>query len=80
MEVTVTVTIDKKKVTMEVDTGATYTLISKVTLDRLWPRRHLDTSEVRLCTYSKEPITAIGSCCVNAEYAGQIVEDISLCL
>ena len=74
----VTVTIDKKKVKMEVDTGATYTLMSKVTFDRLWPRRRLDTSEVRLCTYSKEPITVIGSCCVNVEYAGQIVKDIPL--
>ena len=74
----VTVTIDKKKVKMEVDTGATYTLMSKVTFDRLWPRRRLDTSEVRLCTYSKEPITVIGSCCVNVEYAGQIVQDIPL--
>ena len=74
----VTVTIDKKKVKMEVDTDAAYTLMSKVTFDRLWPGRRLDTSEVRLCTYSKEPITVIGSCCVNMEYAGRIVKDIPL--
>ncbi len=74
----VVVTIDKKKVKMEVDTGATYSLMSKVTFDRLWPRKSLDKSEVKLCTYSKEPITVMGSCCVNVEYAGQIVQDIPL--
>ena len=52
--------------------------MSKVTFDRLWPGRHLDKSEVRLCTYSQEPITVIGSCCINVEYAGQIVKDMPL--
>ena len=77
----VTVTIDTKKVKMEVDTGATYTpLCLRSNLTDCCPGGALDTSELRLCTYFKKPITAIGGCCVNVEYAGQIVKNISQCL
>ncbi len=56
---------------MEVDTGATMSLMSANTLYRLWPGRKVQTTKVRLCSYSKEPIPVVGCCEVNINYKGQ---------
>lgn len=53
---------------MEVDAGASMSLMSEFNYRRLWPRRSLSPSEVRLCNYSKQPITVVGQCDV---YKGQ---------
>ena len=47
------VQIDDCLVKMEVDTGATTSLMSQKTFRQLWPRRTLKPIEVRLCSYSR---------------------------
>ncbi len=46
-------------------------LMSANTLYRLWPGRKVQTTKVRLCSYSKEPIPVVGCCEVNINYKGQ---------
>ena len=46
---------------MEVDTGAPVSKMSENNYHKLWPRRGLSTCTIRLQTYSKEPITVVGS-------------------
>ena len=58
-------------ISMEVDTGASMTLMSEVTFKRLWPGRSLGNTPVRLCTYVGEPIPVLGLCYVNVVYQGQ---------
>ena len=53
--------IDSHQLLMEVDTGAAYSLISDTTFKEFWPDRRLEKSDVRLCTYSGEPIEVLGS-------------------
>ena len=68
------VKLDGCWVDMEVDSGASFSLMSEATFRRLWPGRDLHPSSVRLQTYSKEPITVVGCCNVNIEYNGQTGE------
>ena len=56
---------------MEVDTGASVSIMSENRYHELWPRRGLSTSTIRLQTYSKEPITVVGSTDVQVVYQGQ---------
>ena len=63
--------LDECLVSMEVDTGAALSLISEATYQRLWPRRELRTSQVRLQSYTKETIPVLGCCNVNVDYQGQ---------
>ena len=46
---------------MEVDTGASVSLMPKNRYHNLWPGRSLTTSAIRLQTYSKQPISVVGS-------------------
>ena len=55
----VTVELDKLPVTMEVDTGTAYSLISEGTFKELWPSRTLPKSDGRLCSYSGEQIPVL---------------------
>ena len=50
-------------VIMEVDTGASFSIMSETetTFQSLWPERRLDCTEVRLQSYSKETIPVVGS-------------------
>ena len=70
--------LDNCSVSMEVDTGASMSLISETTYKRLWPKRSLSPSEVKLHTYSKEPIAVLGSCYVNITYKGQTFKEMPL--
>lgn len=63
--------MDDCLVKMEVDTGASMSLMSEKAFRELWPRRSLSTTEVRLCSYSKQPIHVVGKCYVNITYKGQ---------
>ena len=60
--------LDECLVSMEVDTGAALSLMSEATYQRLWPRRELRTSQVRLQSYTKETIPVLGRCNVNVDY------------
>ena len=53
--------VDKCSIPMEIDTGASVSIMSETTYHKLWPRRGLSTTTVRLQTYSKEPIVVVSS-------------------
>ena len=59
--ITVCITLDGKPMTMEVDTGASKTIMSEKTFQKLWPGRSLDETNVRLQSYLGEPIPVVGS-------------------
>ena len=67
----VTVELDNHPIAMEVDTGAAFSMISESTFKELWPSRSLSKEEVRLCTYSGEPIQVLGSLTVAVSYRSQ---------
>ena len=67
----VEVKLDDCLTTMEVDTGASLSLMSHATVQRLWPGRSLEPTDVRLLSYSKEPIPVLGCTYVNLDYLGQ---------
>ena len=60
---------------MEVDTGATLSIISKSTYERLWPTKRLAPvlkySNAMLKTYTGEHIKVLGSIDVNVTYKNQ---------
>ena len=70
--------LDNSTVSMEVDTGASVSLVSETTFKRLWPNRVLSVSEVKLCTYSQQPIRVLGYCRVNIGYKGQTFPEMPL--
>ena len=70
--------IDSHQLLMEVDTGVAYSLISDTTFKEFWPDRRLEKSDVRLCTYSAEPIEVLGSLTVTVKYLNQESEEPSL--
>ena len=67
----VPVTIDNGVVPMELDTGASVSLMSQATFNKLWPRRGLSTTTIKLQTYSKEPIVVVGSVQVQVSHETQ---------
>ena len=67
--------IDSHQLLMEVDTGVAYSLISDTTFKEFWPDRRLEKSDVRLCTYSAEPIEVLGSLTVTVKYLNQESEE-----
>ena len=53
--------VDDCLITMEVDTGASMSIMAENTFNKLWPRRGLDSTNVKLQNYSKEPIPVVGT-------------------
>ena len=74
----VKLTVDDCLLKMELDTGASMSIMSAATFHELWPGRNLDSTDVRLQSYSKEPIPVVGCCYVNLRYKGQSVEKVPL--
>ena len=68
------VEVDNCSVPMEVDTGASVSIMSEATYHKLWPRRGLSAANIRLQTYSKEPIAVVGSTDVQVSYEGQTAQ------
>ena len=72
---TVKVKINNADLQMEVDTGATLSIISKKTYERLWPTQKLAPllkfSHATLKTYTGEQIKVLGSIDVNVTYQTQ---------
>ena len=62
--ITVKVEMDSRSLSMEVDTGASHTLMSETRFQQLWPGRSLLPSPIGLRSYSKQPIVVRG-CCIN---------------
>ena len=66
--ITVSMTVDGQLINMEVDTGASKTIMSEKAFRKLWPERSLDKTDVRLQSYLGEPIPVVGSVIVQVEY------------
>jgi len=66
-----TVDIEGVSVLMQLDTGASLSLMPETTFRELWPQRNLDSSEVRLSSYSGESIPVVGSVQVKVKYKCQ---------
>ena len=57
---------------MGIDTGAALSLVSEATFEKLWKEKQaLAPSQVRLHSYSGEPIPVVGSVEVNVVYKQQ---------
>ena len=69
----VPVCVDGVNVCMELDTGASVSIVSETQYKQWWPGRSLDSSPIRLQTYSKQPLTVVGSLSVVVEYESQKV-------
>ena len=57
----VTLTVDGHEMTMEVDTGAAWSVISKSTYQKIWHTRPLKPSLINLRTYTGEAVTVFGN-------------------
>ena len=66
----VDLTIDGHNISIEIDTGASPSLMSENLFKRLWTGSSLQATEVRLCSYSKQKIPVVGCCYVNVVYKG----------
>ena len=67
----VPVQIDGRDVEMELDTGASVSVMSEKLYKQLWPGRSLSTTPIRLQTYSKQPLDVIGSVEATVYYEGK---------
>ena len=72
----VTVELNQAPVDMEVDTGASVSLISKDTYDKLWPNLTtappLQKSDILLRTYTGEHLDVVGSVSIDVRYKEHI--------
>ena len=57
----VSLKLDGKPFTMELDTGAAYSLVSEATFKELWPDSQLSATDVRLHAYTGTTIPVVGS-------------------
>ena len=67
----VSLLLEKLTVSIEIDTGVAYSLMSETTYRELRPDRGLDKSIVKLCTYSGEAREVLGSIPVVVTYESQ---------
>jgi len=65
--------VDNSELEMEVDTGASVSIISEETYNRLWPDQKptLRESSITVRTYSGEQLTIKGTINVNVQYKDQ---------
>ena len=70
----VTVQVDGHQLVMEVDTGASLSLISHETYQRLWPSRPLKASSVNLRTYSGDQVGVLGGLNVDVSFGDKHAE------
>ena len=68
-----TVEVEGQQLSMEIDTGASLSLISEETRKRLWPNKRLLPTTVKLHTYSGETLSVRGSLIVRVRQGGQEV-------
>ena len=63
--------VDNQQLTMEINTGASLSVISAETYKQKWPGRHLQPSTVKLKTYTGEALRVLGSIEVKVCHGGQ---------
>ena len=66
--ISIEVTADQSKLSMEVDTGAAVSIISQETWKYVFPKHQLQPSKIHLQTYTKENISVIGEFIVQVSY------------
>ena len=71
---TVTLEVNGEPLVMKFDTGASYSVVSRVTHKRLWPRKRLIPSSVKLHTYTGEPSAVKGSMMAQVCYGNKEVK------
>ena len=59
---------------MEVATGVSVSTMCEATYYELWPRRGISKTNLKLQTYSKQPIVVVGSADVQLSYQGQTAQ------
>ena len=67
----VTVRVNNADLDMEVDTGASVSIIGEDTYNRLWPEKRqpsLQESTIALRTYGEEQLSVKGSMAVDVQY------------
>ena len=67
----ITVSMEGKQLVMEVDTGASLSLMSESTCKQLWPNKRIPPANVNLRTYSGERVGVLGRLEVNVVYQDQ---------
>ena len=70
--ITVELQVNKKNLLMEVDMGASVSVISMKTYKKLFPNISLNASTVRLKTYAGEPMPVAGEIDVKVQYGSQV--------
>ena len=65
----VDVSIDGKPVPMEIDTGASVSVMSEETFNQLWPDHSLQKSQVKLQTYSGEDLDVLGEVRIEVQHS-----------
>ena len=65
------VLIDDCRIPMEIDTGASRSIMSESKFRKIWPKKKLGPVQVKLQTYSKEPLPVVGGVWIWVDYEGQ---------
>ena len=63
--------ISSKRLSMEVDTGVEVSIISEKTKQEMFPEEKLPPSDVKLKTYSNEPMRLTGTLNLKVQYKDQ---------
>ena len=64
--------INGKKLSMELDTGAEVSIISEKTREETFPEEKLRPSDLKLKTYTNEPMKVTGTLNVKVQYEDQV--------
>ena len=70
----VTMNVNDQPMTLEVDTGATMTVVPESAWKSTWPTKPVPTV-TRLCTYGGSPLDFVGEVPVSVEYRDQYLND-----
>ena len=66
--ITADLNIDGCLISMEVDTGASTSVMSETQFRELWPGRSLESTKVRLKSYTLDEIPVVGACVVEVSH------------
>ena len=72
--ITLNVKLDGIPHLLELDTGASVSLISQSTFRKMWPDRNVQPSSVTLKTYTGESVCVLGSVQVKVEHGSTVAE------
>lgn len=77
-EIRLHVSLNGKDVSMELDTGASVSLISRRQQKELLPNIELQPADITLRTITGEKVAVVGKCCVEVCHNGQEKQDLDL--